>query len=376
MVPSKKVLVLCKESACIGGVVNYVDSVMKHYSSNSFAVERFTIGRRAGCESKIIYPLVCFYDIGRFFLKLFNKEYALVHINPSLDKVSVLRDGVFLLIARLHCRKVLVFWHGWVHNFQKKMDANSIFQKLFKLTYGNAEATIVLASSFKKKLLEWNFQKKIIVETTTFDESALAGFDPGPKIKQIKGNGKLTLLFLSRLEVAKGIIETIEAFLDLKDIGRELELVIAGDGPAFNLVKERVEQAADERIDMLGYVTGIQKKAILEKSHLLLLPTSYGEGLPVCLLEAMAFAIPIITTPVGGIPDNFTEGENGYYINEVTGKSLAELLRKVIADKDDLARIAANNFAVAGKKFSASIVAQRLEAIYQQVSDQKQAVRV
>jgi GGDEF domain-containing protein len=55
---------------------------------------------------------------------------------------------------------------------------------------------------------------------------------------------------------------------------------------------------------------------------------------------------------------------------------LAELLRKVIADKDDLARIAANNFAVAGKKFSASIVAQRLEAIYQQVSDQKQAVRV
>ena len=167
----------------------------------------------------------------------------------------------------------------------------------------------------------------------------------------------------------KGIVETIEAFLKLKNVDRELELVIAGDGPAFDLVKELVEQSGDKRIQLLGYVRGASKRAILERSHLMLLPTSYGEGLPVCMLEAMVFGIPIITTPVGGIPDNFIEGENGYYIHNVTGKSLAELIRKMIGAKDDLARIVVNNYYFARKKFPASVVAQRLEAIYQQVID-------
>lgn len=347
--------------------MNYIDSMLRHFDSDLFVIERFTIGKRVGCESNLFYILTCLCDYARLFFKLFSKEYKIIHLNPSLGKVPVLRDGLFLLISKLHSKKVLVYWHGWSKEFQNKLDSNSILLNYFKLIFGSADVTLVLSSAFMGKLKEWNFKNRIIVDTTTFDDSLAAGYSFEQKINEIKGTGKLTMLFLSRLEVAKGIMETIEAFTNLKNVGREIELVIAGDGPAYNLVKEYVDKSGDKRIQLVGYVRGDSKREILEKSHLMLLPTSYGEGLPVCLLEAMVFGIPLITTPVGGIPDNFIEGENGYYLHNITGNSLAKLIRTMLTDKDDLARIGVNNYHFSRKKFPASIVSQRLETIYQQL---------
>jgi len=172
------------------------------------------------------------------------------------------------------------------------------------------------------------------------------------------------------MEIAKGIIETIEAFSELNHEGRELSLVIAGDGPDADLVRKRVIESADHRIKLIGYVRGIEKKRILESSHLMCLPTSYGEGLPNAILEAMAFGIPIITRPVGGIPDYFIEGENGYYVQSRDTKCLLMLLKKVVSDEETLVRIAKNNYNFAKKHFLSSIVAKRLDNIYKTVITQ------
>lgn len=365
MSDGKCVLILCPNPQLMGGVSNYCNSLFKHYGKNSYSIERFIVGRRPGKKSRVPAFLTTFYDGTRLFLKLCNKRYELVHLNPSLCWQNLLREGFFILIVRLFHRKIVVFWHGWNKKFESFMDKNIFISHIFRIMFDTADVSIVLSSSFKQKLSGWGFKQKILVETTAIDDRLIENYSPAKKINEIKFYDKINILFFSRLELSKGIIETIDAFLDLSRENREVELVIAGGGPDSGLVKKHVAESGDRRIKLVGYVRGEKKRSILEKSHLMILPTSYGEGLPVAILEAMAFAMPIVTRPVGGIPDNFTEGENGYYLQSVDGKSLSKLLKKIISDRENFTEIAINNFNFARERFMASIVFKRLAHIYE-----------
>jgi glycosyltransferase involved in cell wall biosynthesis len=169
------------------------------------------------------------------------------------------------------------------------------------------------------------------------------------------------------LELAKGIIETIDAFSALNNTDREISLVIAGDGPDADIVKKHVKKIGNDRIELVGYISGKKKRNILECSHLMCFPTSYGEGLPVVILEAMAFGIPIITRPVGGIPDIFADGVNGFYVQSLDREAYSKLLKEVIADKESLVRISLNNYKLARERFLSSLVAKKLDEIYRRM---------
>ncbi|MCP4976873.1 MAG: glycosyltransferase family 4 protein [Maribacter sp.] len=363
----RKVLVLSPSPELFGGVANYYNAVFNHYKSDSFNLEHFLVGKRPGKSSNIYYLIVLFCDIVRMFFKLFNKDYVLVHLNPSLGTSPVLRDALFLLVARMHSKKILVFWRGWEDEFEKRIDNKIMLSLLFRVAFKKADTFIVLASSFREKLRHWGFSQEIILETTTVDDSLLNGFSIDRKIKKLKGSGKLQILFLSRIELRKGIMETIDAFSAINFEERDLSLVIAGGGPDYDMVKEKIKALGNRRISLLGYVRGEKKREILEESHIMCFPTSYGEGLPNAILEAMAFGMPIITRPVGGIPDNFVEGENGYYVQSLDKESFSKLLKSVISDKESLAKMAINNYRFARERFLASIVAKRLDSIYNKI---------
>ena len=66
----------------------------------------------------------------------------------------------------------------------------------------------------------------------------------------------------------------------------------------------------DEMVKFVGWVSGDAKSKILSTTDILVLP-SYYEGLPISVLEAMSYAMPVITTPVGGIPEVVTDGVEG-----------------------------------------------------------------
>ena len=70
---------------------------------------------------------------------------------------------------------------------------------------------------------------------------------------------------------------------------------------------------------------GAEKDRIMATSDVLVLP-SYFEGMPICILEAMTYAIPVITTPVGGIPEIMTDGIEGTFITPGDKKALAQAI--------------------------------------------------
>jgi glycosyltransferase involved in cell wall biosynthesis len=116
----------------------------------------------------------------------------------------------------------------------------------------------------------------------------------------------------------------------------------------------------------MGYVVGQEKYRLLESSHILCFPT-YSEGFPNTIVEAMAFGIPVVTRPVGGIADFFKNGENGFATDSKDPIVFVNLMEKLLVDEDLYRKISLYNYQYAEENLVASQAASRLEKIYKSI---------
>lgn len=130
------------------------------------------------------------------------------------------------------------------------------------------------------------------------------------------------ILFAGRLAREKGIPELVEAT-------RGLPLVVAGDGPLRSLVS-----------DALGFVPHHELERLYERAAVVVLP-SYREGLPLCVLEAMAHGRPVVATRVGGIPQLVEDGRTGYLVEPGDPAGLRDALLRLLGDAELRARMGA-----------------------------------
>ena len=83
----------------------------------------------------------------------------------------------------------------------------------------------------------------------------------------------------------------------------------------------------------VGWISGPQKHQLLSESDLYILP-SYNEGLPLSILEAMSYRLPVISTPVGGTAEAVQEGVNGFLVPPGDKAALHDRLLRFIAQPD------------------------------------------
>ena len=345
-----------------GGVANYYRTMEDKFLED---VEYFTIGSPLGHEGiwKTIIRFIK--DNFKFYIKLRNNNYDIVHLNPSLDFKAISRDGIFLLIAKSFHIKVLVMFHGWNKKFEKLLMKYFLF--LFKIIYFKSDAMIVLSSEVKDRLKEWGYKKNIYLTSTCVNDNLLMDINEDSiKAKFVNGRKTLSILFLARVEEAKGIYETIEVYKILKNRFGFLKLIIAGEGTEIDNVYNYVVQNKVGDIEFTGYVEGNLKKQAFIDSDIYIFPT-HGEGMPTSVLEAMAFGLPIITRPVGGLKDFFENGKMGYITESKDPKVFAKLIEKLINDKNKMKEISIYNHKYAMKHFLASKVVKRLEEIYKEI---------
>jgi glycosyltransferase involved in cell wall biosynthesis len=121
------------------------------------------------------------------------------------------------------------------------------------------------------------------------------------------------VLFAGRLSPEKGIRELAAAT-------QGMNLVVAGDGPLRDLVP-----------DALGFVPHEEVVRLQSRAAVVVLP-SHSEGLPVCLLEAMASGRAVVATSVGGIPDVVEDGVTGLLVEPGDVEGLRAALERLLAD--------------------------------------------
>ena len=135
-----------------GGVAAYFRALRPHLAGD---VRYFTVGARSERESALRAAARLLTDSWRFLCALAMEPCDLVHLNPSLGAKAVLRDGLLLVIAKAFGKPVVVFTHGWDHDFERKLKAH--FLPLFRLAYFRADSFMVLAREFRDRLRDMGY---------------------------------------------------------------------------------------------------------------------------------------------------------------------------------------------------------------------------
>lgn len=321
-------------------------------------------GTRANEKGKLADPVRFFSDIFHFIRIAGN--YDLIHINTSMRIKSFVRDAIFIMLTKIYRKKCLIFIHGWDKEFAEKMSKRFLW--LYRAVFFKADGMIVLSKEFRSILEKWGFANQIFLLTTLVDDDLLTGVDETTIGGKCLSESEIKILFLARIEKQKGIYEAIEACQILGEEFPQIKLVVAGDGSEFEKVKAYVTEHHYSNVQFLGFVAGLQKKKVYIDSDIYMLP-SYSEGMPTSMLEAMAFGLPIITRPVGGIKDFFEQGKMGFADESRDPQDVASLLKKLIVDQKLCKEISLYNYRYVLNNFLASQVLVRLENIYATVGE-------
>lgn len=354
----RRVLIVAPHLQGLGGVANYYKAILPLLKEGHFLIDHFVVGS-AKSKKKLLHRLT---DQINFHHKI-QSDYELVHINPSLDPKSFIRDGLLIQQAKKKGIPVIVFFHGWDKKFAQCVE--SLLLTLFRSIYGKSDAFIVLASEFKKKLRSWGIKTPIYLQTTTVDQNLLDGFDIEIKLQKLFEKKNLRILYLARLERDKGVFETIDAVRILRERQIHIDLSIAGDGPVRQEVEDYVQDidVLSGCVNFLGYIRGQNKANAFAIHDIYCFPTYFGEGMPTSVLEALAFGMPVITCSVGGLADIFCDGTMGAFVPPRDPKAIADTIEKYNLNREEMAHIARYNFQYA-KKFLAPNVAGQLLSIY------------
>lgn len=335
----------------LGGVANHYSGLHDYWT---FPVSYEYYGKRKGIPAIICFP----FDILKYIFKLMFCQIDIVFVNPSLRRYQLIRDGIYILLAKLFRKKVVTFIHGWDTSL-----ASVLIRKpgLFKYVYNKSSLLFVLSSEFQKQLIRMGITSPIRLTTTKVDDKLLKTFDINHRNGEIR-----QILFLARIIKTKGIFIALDTFRLLKKEFPWLKLLVCGEGSDRIKAEEYILQNHLEDVLFTGAVSGNTLINAFKNSDLYILP-SYEEGMATSILEAMAFGLPIVSRPVGGIVDYFIEGEMGYLIPTLNAQDFYEAIRQLIVNPKLTRTISETNHRYALEHFLASTVAKCLETALSEV---------
>lgn len=148
-----------------------------------------------------------------------------------------------------------------------------------------------------------------------------------------KNRNRTRILFAGRLYVQKDLPTLLRASDFLVKRGREIEVLIVGDGPERERLVSLVRQMGLlEVVNFRGWLDRTMMRSIYSEADVFVLP-SIDEGMPNVVLEAMASGIPVVVTRVRGNVDLVEDGVNGFLFEPGDAEELKRLLEKVVDDE-------------------------------------------
>ncbi len=182
-----------------------------------------------------------------------------------------------------------------------------------------------------------------------------------------ESEGRRTLLFLGRIHPKKGLAELVNAWAlacsRRPSLRRDWQVVIAGwddGGHAEPLAKQIAERGLEDSMTLPGPAFGAAKDTLLRDADAFILP-SYSEGLPMSVLEAWAYRLPVLMTRQCNLPEGFAHGA-AIEIETEPG-ALSSTLEQTLCDAD-LAPLGEAGRRLVEERFSWPRVAREHLAVY------------
>lgn len=337
-----------------GGMTTLVQSFLQHEFSPPISLTYIVSHSEKGRIFNSFFFAKSLVDI---VFHLAAGKMDIVHLHMS-DKGSFFRKYIVFKISKWFGKKVIVHMHGGdFEAFYSRMPHQ--VQLLIHDMLKNADKVIALGNNWETTLHE--------IEPLA-DLAVLMNSVPIPKYKEKKnGDSVLKILFLAVMNESKGILDLIDASVSVIEKAEEqkkrIRFEIAGDGPLYEEAQKMVSQyQLNDYFHFHGWVDKEEKEQLLQQSDLFVLP-SYFEGLPMSILEAISYGMPVISTKVGSIDEAVKEGVNGYLIEPGDINALEDRLHSAISNPsfDEMGKASRR---LAEKNFDEVKYFRQIEALY------------
>ena len=260
--------------------------------------------------------------IFHFVRILLKGKVDLVHIHFS-SRGSTFRTLILIIFVLVFRKPVVLHSHGsGFHLFYRQQSL--WIQKIIRYLFSKTNRIIVLSNSWKE----------FYVNNLDLEESKIAILPNPVKLpsqnKLNKSSSTVKFIFLGRIGERKGAFELIKAYSRIPVQHRNIAtLTLAGDGDA-DVARNMVNDLnLADKVTILDWINSRERDSLLTDSDVFVLP-SHNEGLPMAMIEAMSFGLPVITTPVGGIPELITHEDNGILIEPGNIEELSSAMQSLI----------------------------------------------
>jgi len=353
--------------------------VNSEYLKNRFIIKFLSLRKRnTPSERGKVAVKNIFFNLVNFL----NYLYLIVKFRPNMiyqplaqNKFGFLRDSIFILLGKLFGKKTCVHFHGGNFDlFYKQQSKN--FQKYISWALKKTNRLILLAEKFKKQFSSFMDVKKMCVIYNCVPEI------PNMTKKNEKfptENKTFKILFIGYLSKAKGALDLVKSIpIVISEYKKPIEFILCGQPidiernitfipePHFGysgIVGLITEKTLQEYIRIYRNLPLEEKDKLFSEADIFVFP-SYSEGLPVVILEAMDYSLPIITTPVGALDEILKEGVNCYFVQPGDYENLAKKILILAENKNLRIEMGKKNRELILNKFKADIFSENLGHIW------------
>jgi glycosyltransferase involved in cell wall biosynthesis len=320
-----------------GGVTSVEKLILNNASAHLRIKHVATIGQGSVSHNILVFAQA----IQSLILTILRKDVDIIHIHFS-ERGSTLRKSILIFIASLFRKSIILHAHG----------------ATYKEFYAGLPQVIknILVSLFKKCriiVLSKSWQSYYTNEFSLKSSRVSVLYNPVELPQNLpyrEGRKHLKFIFLGRigkrggaLDIAqslmsfpkqdKGAFDLINAFAVLSEADRHnVELVLAGNGDLAAANQLIADLDLTDKITILDWLDAEQRDKLLATADAFILP-SYNEGLPMSMLESMAWGLPVIVTPVGGIPEVVIDHQNGLLVEPGVQDQLVAAMQSLIRDE-------------------------------------------
>lgn len=348
------VLLLGPDRGVISGVATHLNLLMGSALAERFQLEHFQVGSEGRREGPLGLAARMAASPFQLAAALARSGAEIVHVNTSLSAKAWWRDLAYVAVAKLYGARVVYQVHGG--------DARGFYRPLLRAALRWPDVVVVLAQCELEEL-------RSLVQNVVLVPNAI---DARPYLEQRRASAApgapLRLVHIGRLVASKGVFEMLEGLALARGQGVDARLVVAGDGPALEALRQAVHDLAlDDRVELAGPVFGRRKAELLGEAEVLLFPTYHKEGLPYALLEGMAAGLVPVVTRVAAIPDVVTEGVHGFFVPARDPESIANILKTLYLDRSRLAHMSAACRERIAAAYSIERLAEDFTALYRRL---------
>ena len=316
------------------------------YIYKKYIFETFRFIPTTSKQNFVLRQIVAGVAYVKLLYYLLKHDIKVVHLHAASGK-SFYRKRFYIDLC--HWFGVKIIFHEHSGKFKEFAEKERPFVRKI---LGKCDVIVALSNTWKEYIRSIGFDNVVVIPNP---------IEPPKMNPSQKDDTALHLVFLGNIFEQKGIFDLLRAMEGLSGV----VLHIGGKGDTARMQQEIRNFGLENSVVYHGFVSGEEKEKLFQTGDVYVLP-SYSEGLPVSILEAMSYAMPVIASRIGGIPDIIDESKTGLLITPGDITALRAAIMDLLNDKEKRMAMG-RNAEKESKKYLPHRIEEYLKPLYEKL---------